>query len=128
LDRERFNYLINSKTLHSSLFEPSQGSTGVNIKVLVYDNIENEPITRYKYINDTWLVDTIPYRDYLLTLDTRERLEQLTRNKNNTFLVFHTGKVIMSSRIGIANRKKAFDMFMNFVTQYRSEFEIKIQT
>jgi hypothetical protein len=100
LYREKLDQYINNHTEYVSLLETSIGYTAVNIKVphkhpitdlklkkLVYDEKEND------WKNPTY----VPYSVFLDTLKPKDVTRKLTQDRYHTFLVFHSGKCIMST-------------------------------
>ena len=55
-------------------------------------------IKRLKYIekNDSWEENWTKYNEYLNLLSAKDKKNKLKNTRYNTFLVFHSGKVIMS--------------------------------
>jgi TATA-box binding protein (TBP) (component of TFIID and TFIIIB) len=100
LDREKLDEYFNTHTDYFSLLETSIGYTGVNIKIPVTKPIGEMPIKELIY-NSTvkkWKkIKTIPYSSYLETLKPKEQQKKVEKERYNTFLVFHSGKVIQSS-------------------------------
>ena len=98
LDREKIDDFFNNSTDYYSLLETSIGYTGVNIKIPVKKDIKELKIKKIKFLNNNWdLSETILYKDYLNLLPLKESQKKLDKDRFNTFLVFHSGKVIMSS-------------------------------
>jgi TATA-box binding protein (TBP) (component of TFIID and TFIIIB) len=98
LDREKIDEYFNKHTEYYSLLETSIGYTGVNIKIPITKPITELKIKSLKYKEDDWsLPKFIPYQKYLDTLKPKEIQKKLDKERYNTFLVFHSGKVIMSS-------------------------------
>lgn len=126
INRQKLDEQMNKDTNYHSLLETSCGYTGVNIKFpldmkwwelkvpVLYcaQMIENQPLE--------WK-------------DTRESLCQMmeittdkkTKKKYNTFLVFHSGNIIMSGMMR-DTMKKDFDIFVNLLKIWRPVIEEKI--
>ena len=97
IDREKLNnFMANQKEFHC-LLETSFGYTGVNIKIPLDKNIEEMKIIKLTY-NDKngWVKSDGIYKDYLNILSDKEQKNKLSAQRYNTFLVFHSGKIIMS--------------------------------
>ena len=95
INREKLDIFVNSNTEYNSLLETSFGYTGVNIKIKVVDDIDF-------YINcmtfddkkAEWVVSQILYSEFVtLNAEYRKYKDKL---RCNTFLVFHSGNIIMS--------------------------------
>jgi len=126
INRQKLDEQMNKDTSYHSLLETSCGYTGVNIKFpldmkwwelevpVLYCSqmIENQPLE--------WK-------------NTRESLCQMmevtsdkkTKKKYNTFLVFHSGNIIMSGMMR-DTMKKDFDIFVNLLKIWRPVIEERI--
>jgi len=78
------------------LLETSFGYTGVNIKIPLKKEIKDMIIKKLTYKNDDWIEQKTTYEEYLNLLSKKDRSTKITNERYNTFLVFHSGKVIMS--------------------------------
>lgn len=81
---------------YRSMLEPSFGYTGVNIKFLLQEDIVFLDIDKLTFHEDEMKTEIISYSDYLDTLSEKERNKKLEKPRYNTFLCFHSGKIIMS--------------------------------
>jgi TATA-box binding protein (TBP) (component of TFIID and TFIIIB) len=97
VDREKLNrYMCTQREFHC-LLETSFGYTGVNIKVPLTEDITTMKVKKISYIgNGDWEHIWTTYQEYLDLLTPKERDVKLNADRYNTFLVFHSGKVIMS--------------------------------
>jgi hypothetical protein len=97
VDREQLDEYFNLCTDYHSLLETSFGYTGVNIKIPISKSILELKLKQITYHIDKWLEPSfVPYREYLDMLPEKDVEKKLTKKRYNTFLVFHSGKVIMS--------------------------------
>jgi TATA-box binding protein (TBP) (component of TFIID and TFIIIB) len=99
VDREKLDEYFNIYTDFHSLLETSFGYTGVNIKIPVTNSILDLKLKKFTYdlASDTWSsLQKVGYDTYLNTLSDKDRNKKLTQKRYNTFLVFHSGKIIMS--------------------------------
>lgn len=92
--RERLDQYINTQTNFKSMLETSVGYAGVNIKIPFQHTTTQ--IQRLRYIDETWVRDTISFEEYLSHLSEKDARKERSKTKNNTFLVFHKGTAIMS--------------------------------
>jgi len=113
VDREKLDDYVNCNTNYHSLLETSFGYTGVNIKIPSTEDLEQIPLHRIQYnpnnpvkqeshlydrydcigTYDEWAyIPPIRYGEYVQQLP----IKKYPKPKFNTFLVFHSGKVIMS--------------------------------
>jgi TATA-box binding protein (TBP) (component of TFIID and TFIIIB) len=98
VDREKLNQYMSTQQKFHCLLETSFGYTGVNIKIPLDKDICLMDIKKLTYNNqdDSWTEEWKTYEDYLNTLPEKDKETKLSETRYNTFLVFHSGKVIMS--------------------------------
>lgn len=97
VDREKLDEYFNTCTEYRSLLETSFGYTGVNIKIPLKKEIRSLMLKQIEYRKGKWIEPTeVPYDTYLDMLSEKEKLKKLQKSRYNTFLVFHSGKIIMS--------------------------------
>jgi len=65
------------------------------------------------------------YGDYLCELPEKEQQKKMKKNRYTTFLVFHSGKVIVSS-ITAEVTKPAYNYFHEIIKRCRGEIEEKL--
>ena len=121
VDREKLNqYMYTQREFHC-LLETSFGYTGVNIKVPLTESITDMRVNKIVYDNENeeWLDICTTYQEYLDILPSKERNAKLNSERYNTFLVFHSGKVIMSGLTKDLMR----NVYYYFLSIIRSGFE-----
>ena len=97
VDREKLDEYFNMCTNYHSLLETSFGYTGVNIKIPIDKSIQELQLKQIEYIDDKWNDPIyVPFANYLDMLTAKDVNKKLKKQRYNTFLVFHSGKVIMS--------------------------------
>jgi TATA-box binding protein (TBP) (component of TFIID and TFIIIB) len=97
VDREKLDEYFNMCTDYHSLLETSFGYTGVNIKIPIVKPMQELMLKQIECVNGTWIKPVhVPYQDYLDMLPEKDVAKKLKKKRYNTFLVFHSGKVIMS--------------------------------
>jgi TATA-box binding protein (TBP) (component of TFIID and TFIIIB) len=97
VDREKLDAYFNLYTEYNSLLETSFGYTGVNIKLPIVKPISSLTIKKIVYKDNDWDEETfVTYRQYLDMLNPKEQEKKLKQQRYTTFLVFHSGKVILS--------------------------------
>lgn len=97
VDREKLNHYICSQQEFHCLLEASFGYTGVNIKVPLTEDITTMKIKKKMCSkNGKWTENWTTYQEYLDLLLPKDRDTKLCDERQNTFLVFHSGKIIMS--------------------------------
>jgi len=128
IDRTKLDQFINHSTDYRSLLEPNIGYTGVNIKIPYKDSKPITTLTLKKllYKNEIWkFKEHIPYTDYLNLLSEKDKTKQLNKKRNHTFLVFHSGKIIMSSICAEFAREPYYE-FMKILKQNQNDFKEKL--
>ena len=128
VDREKLNlYMANEASSHC-LLETSFGYTGVNIKMPLQSDITKMKIKRLTYNDktDDWdLVNTI-YDEYLNKLPKKDRQAKIKNTRYNTFLVFHSGKVIMSGLISNF-MKPVYEEFLEMIRTCYDQIEERLE-
>jgi TATA-box binding protein (TBP) (component of TFIID and TFIIIB) len=121
INRGELNNIINTQTEHVSILEPSDGYVGVNIKISTQEeSLENILLDQYIYKDGEWILSKSKFTDYIQTLTPKEQKKKMSKCYVNTFLVFYSGKVIMSGGISYTNRKRAYEIFMEIIQKYRT--------
>jgi TATA-box binding protein (TBP) (component of TFIID and TFIIIB) len=124
IHRENLDEYINLKTKYFSLLETSFGYTGVNIKIPL-EKIDNIPIHRIEYKNESWEPIPYNYSTYFDSLDDREQKKEKAKIRYNTFLVFQSGNIILSSPHKECMRKTFYE-FMEIIKTSKNFIEEKI--
>jgi TATA-box binding protein (TBP) (component of TFIID and TFIIIB) len=123
VDREKLNRYMCSQEEFHCLLETSFGYTGVNIKVPLTEDITKMEIKKLIYDKDApeskWTETLTSYQEYLDLLTTKEHEAKLNDERYNTFLVFHSGKVIMSGLTADFMRK----VYYYFLSIIRKAFD-----
>ena len=115
VDREKLDEYFNMCTNYHSLLETSFGYTGVNIKIPIVKPITELKLKQLVYNNGTWKDPVyVPYDDYLAMLPDKDVYKKLRKQRYNTFLVFHSGKVIMSG-MEASFMKEVYYEFLNII-------------
>lgn len=125
VNRQQLDYYINVETPYTSLLETSYGYTGVNIKIPITDDLQDVMLQRYRFVDREWAVDEIPFRYYLDSFGPKERLKKINKTRNNTFMVFHSGKVIMSGGVSRKAKEQAYQIFSQIITTNKDLFTMK---
>ena len=126
VDREKLTKYMNSQTEFHSLLETSFGYTGVNIKFPIKDDIRDMKLKRMTYKENGVVEDSfLSYGEYICELPEKEQIKKIKKNRYTTFLVFHSGKVIVSS-ITAELTKPAYDYFHEIIKRCRNEIEEKL--
>ena len=124
INRHKLDEYINANTDHISIFETTLGYAGVNIKF----NITNseEIAEKFTVMHDVIFDDNrvessfIPHNDLLLLMNVKRK-----KKKYITFLVFQSGKVIMSGT-DLPYMKTPYYEFMSIIDRIRDDIEEKI--
>ena len=120
INRQKLNQIVNSSTEFNSLLETSFGYTGVNIK-LPFDFDETILIDKMTFDNE-WNHSQIQFQEFLTYMGPVFEKHEKNKKKYNTFLVFHSGNIIMSG-MRIDKMMDHQHFFYNFLIKHRSDFE-----
>lgn len=122
INRQKLNNLVNGKTIFNSLLETSFGYTGVNIKIEVpYDSeIGIDRMILGK--NDDWEYSIMKYETYLKNNGEQYFKTERHKKRYNTFLVFHSGNIIMSG-MRLDKMLYHFKDFCDFLVLHRKDIE-----
>ena len=124
INREKLDSFINNNTEYTSLFEPTFGYSGVNIKIPMRESIDtNLRKITYDFDTKNWNTENVEYSEYLKRLSDKERIKHSKKERYNTFLVFHSGKVIHS---GMCEKymEDSYNYFVkNIITDNRDNIE-----
>lgn len=96
VDREKLNNYMWSQEDFHCLLETSFGYTGVIIKFPLQKCISEMKIIKLSNIDNEWIYENTLYDKYLDLLSSEEKQNKLKAERQISFLVFHSGKVIMS--------------------------------
>lgn len=98
VDREKLNTYIHEQKKIFCLLETSFGYTGINIKIPLKKDISTMKVKKMFYDKEVeeWKEVWTTYKEYLDNLSPKERTTKINNVRYNTFLVFHSGMVIMS--------------------------------
>lgn len=127
VNKENLDDYVNKNTDYYSLLETTFGYTGVNIKIPL-PNLNKIPITKMTLANDQtneWVNEKLTYNDYLSFLDDKEKIKEDGKRRYNTFLVFQSGNVILSSPHKECMRDTYFE-FLRIINTCRTVIEEKI--
>ena len=126
IDKIKLNKVLQKNSDFYNLFETSFGYTGMNVKLpLETETWKNFLIPKYIRNNEKkiWKETMIEYDSYFSNHTTKKK----KKKKYNTFLIFHSGKIIMSGMIE-ENMKDHFSFFYQFLQDHRHEIEEVIQS
>jgi hypothetical protein len=127
INKENLDHYINTKTDFNSLLETSFGYTGVNIKIpLCIPSDFNLEKVSYDQAEGIWVKSTISYLKYLKFLPEKDKAKELKKVRYNTFLVFHSGNVIMSS-MKKDFMEEYYYKFVNIIKECKNEIKEKIE-
>jgi len=102
-----------------SLLETSIGYTGINIKIPSKIPISDLKLKKIIYEKTGERVEYVSYQDYLDTMDSKEQKKKLDKERYNTFLIFQSGKTIMTSMCA----EFARDVYNDFIHIIQNNYE-----
>lgn len=123
ISRESLDKHINKITEYNSILETSFGYTGVNIKMKLDKSI-NPPVKKLVLEDNDWKLVTIPYEEYNSLLNPKDKKKE-KKDRNHTFLVFQSGKVILSSK-HIIYMRSIYNTFIDMIKKIKPEIEERI--
>jgi TATA-box binding protein (TBP) (component of TFIID and TFIIIB) len=127
INREKLDEYFNNNTEYYSLLETSIGYTGVNIKIPVKKPITDLKLKQLVYKEDNWSAPKmIPYQKYLDTLKPKEQQKKLDKERFTTFLLFHSGKAIISSMCAEFSKDVYYE-FLDIIKNNYKQFEEKLE-
>jgi len=126
VNREQLDKYMNSSTLHNSLLETSFGYTGVNIKFPANGYRKAALLPKIVY-RGKWDDETMSYEQYFQGLTEKEQLKITQKDKYTTFLVFHSGNVIMSG-LDKVHMESTFNEFIGIINECKPHIEEKLLT
>lgn len=128
VDRKKLNkYVYTQIPEYHCLLETDFGYTGVNIKVPLKNDICTMKVHKLVYKNSNWESEWTTYDEYLSHLSQKDRDTKLKEERYNTFLVFHSGKVIMSGLTSEFMRDVYYE-FIEHIKQAYDNIEERLDT
>jgi hypothetical protein len=123
LDREKLNIFINKNTDYKCLLETSVNTSAI---VKIKSNTENRPpLIEYKLnSDDIWIKTEMSYLDYRAELNKSKRKKEM-EDKYHSFLMFHSGSIILSSPF-IDEMRTVYNEFIKFIVNNRQHLEEKL--
>jgi hypothetical protein len=76
-------------------------------------------------VDDVWVPSSITHQDYFNSLSKKDQKKELAKERFNTFLVFHSGNVILSAK-HYYYMKDVYDQFIQIITSCRDIIEEKV--
>ena len=127
VDRSKLNqYMSNLDEFHC-LLETSFGYTGVNIKIPLSEDISTMEVNKIISSNGEWKEKQTTYQEYLNLLGEKERTAKLKAKRYTTFLVFHSGMVIMSG-LTAKFMEPVYTYFTNLIFKGYDQIEERLDT
>ena len=128
IDREKLDKYFNTYTEYTSLLETSFGYTGVNIKIPILKPITDLKLKQMRYVDNKWINNEYAsYSDYLKMLPNKDADKKLKKQRYNTFLVFHSGKIIMSGMESSFMRDVYYE-FLDIIRECHHIIEERLET
>lgn len=115
IDKIKLNKVLKEKSHFYNLFETNFGYTGMNIKIPLQKEGLEISCPQIKLNNNQW---NVVYEKCTITPK---------KKKFNTFLVFHSGKVIMSGMCE-ENMNKDYLFFKDFLLKHKEDIREKIDS
>ena len=126
VDREKLSRYMNSNADLYCMMETSFGYTGVNIKIPLSKDRNIMQIKKFVYSENDWVCTWSTYDEYLSILTEKARVTKMKETRYNTFLVFHSGKVIFSG-LSYEYMRDTYYMFMNIINDAFDSIEERLE-
>jgi len=127
VDREKLDKYMKEQSEFHCLLETLFGYTGVNIKIPLKQDISKMKIKKIVYGKDDMQETITTYAEYLDLLSPKDRASKIKSERYNTFLVFHSGKVIMSGLTSEFMENVYYD-FLNLIRKSYDKIEERLDT
>lgn len=127
VDREKLNNFIFKHKQYHCLLETSFGYTGVNIKMPLEQNISSMKIKKLTSNDDEFIEKWTTYQEYLDILPQKDAETKINEDRYNTFLVFHSGKCIMSG-LTAEFMREPYNVFLNLINEAYEEIEERLDS
>lgn len=122
IQRDKLDTFISVNTDFTSHYEGSI-TTGVNIKIKSNTPYERN-LKSLEIIDGVSIEGEVPYDDYLLYIDEKEKKKEGKKEKYHTFLVFCSGSIIQSG--SGPEMENVYREFMKIILSNRQHFEEKL--
>lgn len=125
VDREKLNRYMSTQREFHCLLETSFGYTGVNIKIPLEEDIRTMEVKKLVNTSEEWVESWTTYEEYLSVIPEKDKQNKLNVDRYNTFLVFHSGKVIMS---GLTHKfmKNVYYYFLDIMRECYDNIEERL--
>lgn len=120
IDRQKLDMYFNTRTDYISILEMSEGYTGVNIKIPLTMSLDNIVLTKLTLRSDRWWKGKIPYSEYFKLLDEKDQKKESKKKRRNTFLAFHSGRIIMSGMV-IDTMRDDYYRFLDIIKKCKND-------
>lgn len=127
VDREKLTKYIKNQCEFHCLLETLFGYTGVNIKIPIDVDINRMTIKKKAFVDGEWSAHWTEYREYLDMLKPKDRNIKINKSRYNTFLVFQSGKCIMSG-LKKDYMKDVYSFFLNVIRNAYDQIEERLVT
>lgn len=122
IKRDVLSQYINNHTNYRSILETSIAYTGLNIKMPLDKPYDEQRIQCLEFKGGEWCKSFIHFNDYSSYLSHKERCKLFNKDRFNTFLVFQSGKVIMSG-IDPEFKINSYYKFLDIIRESHNEIE-----
>lgn len=122
-------FSINKRKVHEFLYQDTEFHiipndkkyAGVTAKLEV-EGMKELPLVKHRFLNGKWYASNGTWTDYLSMLSPKDRKKEENMERYQTFLIFHSGKVIQSGpRYELM--EDVFRYFINLMNANRGKIE-----
>ena len=126
IDREKFARYMSTQTEFHTLLETSFGYTGVSVKVKLENPIQNLVIKKSIYEpEEGWLDHLTTYQEYLDEIPAKDSEKKIKKPRYSSFLVFQSGRIIMST-INEETARKPYEYFLDIINTCYDQIEERL--
>jgi hypothetical protein len=121
INRQNLYNEIEKNSMYKSMLEIDFGHTGVLIKHPINEKIviNNIPVLHLSLLNTDCEIEYIDYQTYINTLAEEQKIKENNKKRVVTFIVFHSGKVILSG-FDVGYMETPFNLFMEFILKNKN--------
>jgi TATA-box binding protein (TBP) (component of TFIID and TFIIIB) len=94
---------------------------GVTAKLEV-EGLKDLPLVKHRFLNGKWYQSNAHWNEYLEMLPAKDRVKETAKKRYQSFLIFHSGKVIQSGPRYVL-MEEVFRYFIELMNTYRADME-----
>jgi len=125
VNRRKLNECINRFSTYNSMLETNIGHAGAIIKQPITEKIVLDDLPKITVMDNGEIVrELVTFEEYMSNLTEKQRMVQINKTRKNTFLVFHSGKTIMSGMV-LKYMEEPYNNFIQVIESIKNDVEEK---